>query len=208
MFAIVCLFYCNCWVFWGSSSTLFSNIFKAIQIPWTTKKTSPISIESLSGTEDVTVIKKIRGDPEAFRREIEFLCQTRASYGKSGFLQIVGNHRTGGRKGRLTWYHPGPWKNDCSCLGALIRPTRACDWSTLPVFRRVIKGYLQSIGYWLAKEKSWDHDMWLLVGFKQILCTAKNKWFGMVPMDSGPAVNHCPLRPIALAPGNFWILSP
>ena len=51
------------------------------------------------------MIKKIRGDPEAFRKEIEFLCQTRASYGKSGFLQIVGNHR------------------------------------------RVIKGYLQSIGY-------------------------------------------------------------
>eukprot|EP00438_Fugacium_kawagutii_P007655 Skav232203 [mRNA] locus=scaffold2626:41199:41687:- [translate_table: standard] len=44
-------------------------------------------------SEDVTVIKKLVGDPEALKREIEFLCQTRASYGKSGFLQVVGNHR-------------------------------------------------------------------------------------------------------------------
>ena len=69
----------------------------------------PRSHQPPTGNEDVTVIKKIRGDPEAFRKEIEFLCQTRASYGKSGFLQIVGNHR------------------------------------------RVIKGYLQSIGYWSAE---------------------------------------------------------
>ncbi|CAJ1360878.1 unnamed protein product [Effrenium voratum] len=44
-------------------------------------------------TEDVTVVKKVRGDREALKREIEFLCGTRASYGKSGFLEVVGNHR-------------------------------------------------------------------------------------------------------------------
>lgn len=44
-------------------------------------------------TEDVTVVKKLRGDQEALKREIEFLCRTRASYGRSGFLQVVGNHR-------------------------------------------------------------------------------------------------------------------
>eukprot|EP00434_Breviolum_minutum_P012297 symbB.v1.2.010838.t1/scaffold683.1/size173061/11 len=62
-------------------------------------------IKRLNRTQDVTVVKKLRGDPDAFKREIEFLCQARARYGKSGFLQIVGNHK------------------------------------------RVIKGYLRSIGY-------------------------------------------------------------
>ena len=36
---------------------------------------------------------KFGGTPQALKRELEFLCRTKVSYGKSGFLQIVGNHR-------------------------------------------------------------------------------------------------------------------
>mmetsp|Transcript_16680 Transcript_16680/g.29188 ORF Transcript_16680/g.29188 Transcript_16680/m.29188 type:complete len:137 (-) Transcript_16680:27-437(-) len=44
-------------------------------------------------TEDITVIKKLRGDQEALRKELEYLCRTRVTYSKSGYLQLVGNHR-------------------------------------------------------------------------------------------------------------------
>eukprot|EP00929_Paragymnodinium_shiwhaense_P114103 TRINITY_DN82417_c0_g1_i1.p1 TRINITY_DN82417_c0_g1~~TRINITY_DN82417_c0_g1_i1.p1 ORF type:complete len:247 (-),score=41.66 TRINITY_DN82417_c0_g1_i1:77-817(-) len=43
--------------------------------------------------EAVTVIRKVRGDEESFRKELEFLCRARVSFGKSGFLEVPGNHR-------------------------------------------------------------------------------------------------------------------
>lgn len=55
--------------------------------------------------EVVTVIRKVKGNEEQLRKELEFLCRCRVSVGKSGFLEVPGQHR------------------------------------------RVIKAYLQSIGY-------------------------------------------------------------
>ena len=62
-------------------------------------------VKQKNRTEDVTVVRKLRGDSEALKKELEplgassaqrhsaleprFLCQTRASYGKSGYLQLV-----------------------------------------------------------------------------------------------------------------------
>ena len=104
--------------------TLFPSFFWSLGsvCPFTVHRTAsdnlPVYvIKRLNRTQDVTVVKKLRGDPDAFKREIEFLCQARASYGKSGFLQIVGNHK------------------------------------------RVIKGYLRSIGYW---KKWWRQKIWRL----------------------------------------------
>ena len=80
--------------------TLFPSFFWSLGsvCPFTVHRTAsdnlPVYvIKRLNRTQDVTVVKKLRGDPDAFKREIEFLCQARASYGKSGFLQIVGNHK-------------------------------------------------------------------------------------------------------------------
>eukprot|EP00746_Dinoflagellata_sp_MGD_P045117 gnl/MRDRNA2_/MRDRNA2_210538_c0_seq1.p1 gnl/MRDRNA2_/MRDRNA2_210538_c0~~gnl/MRDRNA2_/MRDRNA2_210538_c0_seq1.p1 ORF type:complete len:192 (+),score=7.13 gnl/MRDRNA2_/MRDRNA2_210538_c0_seq1:76-651(+) len=41
----------------------------------------------------VTVVRKVKGDQEEFRKELEFLCRCRITVGKSGFLEIPGNHR-------------------------------------------------------------------------------------------------------------------
>eukprot|EP00747_Dinoflagellata_sp_TGD_P168653 gnl/TRDRNA2_/TRDRNA2_195576_c0_seq1.p1 gnl/TRDRNA2_/TRDRNA2_195576_c0~~gnl/TRDRNA2_/TRDRNA2_195576_c0_seq1.p1 ORF type:complete len:168 (+),score=17.64 gnl/TRDRNA2_/TRDRNA2_195576_c0_seq1:56-559(+) len=41
----------------------------------------------------VTVVRKVRGNEEEFRRELEYLCRCRVSIGKSGYLEIPGNHR-------------------------------------------------------------------------------------------------------------------
>merc|ERR1719282_1488387 len=43
--------------------------------------------------EAVTVIRKLRGDSEALRKELQYLCQCPVIYGKNGFLEMVGNHR-------------------------------------------------------------------------------------------------------------------
>ncbi|CAE7880608.1 img2 [Symbiodinium microadriaticum] len=66
--------------------------------PFTVRRTSsdnlPVYVvKRKNRSEDVTIIRKVRGDPQALKRELEFLCRTKVSYGKSGFLQIVGNHR-------------------------------------------------------------------------------------------------------------------
>mmetsp|Transcript_139974 Transcript_139974/g.390216 ORF Transcript_139974/g.390216 Transcript_139974/m.390216 type:complete len:160 (-) Transcript_139974:381-860(-) len=44
-------------------------------------------------TEAVTVIRKVRGNVDELRKELECLCQCRFAYGKNGFLEAVGNHR-------------------------------------------------------------------------------------------------------------------
>ncbi|CAE7815140.1 img2 [Symbiodinium sp. CCMP2592] len=66
--------------------------------PFTVRRTSsdnlPVYVvKRKNRSEDVTIVRKVRGDPEALKRELEFLCRTKVSYGKSGFLQLVGNHR-------------------------------------------------------------------------------------------------------------------
>mmetsp|Transcript_134705 Transcript_134705/g.190455 ORF Transcript_134705/g.190455 Transcript_134705/m.190455 type:complete len:128 (+) Transcript_134705:62-445(+) len=66
--------------------------------PFTVRRTSsdnlPVYVvKRKNRSEDVTIVRKVRGDPEALKRELEFLCRTKVSFGKSGFLQLVGNHR-------------------------------------------------------------------------------------------------------------------
>mmetsp|Transcript_48396 Transcript_48396/g.128166 ORF Transcript_48396/g.128166 Transcript_48396/m.128166 type:complete len:164 (-) Transcript_48396:371-862(-) len=41
----------------------------------------------------VTVIRKVKGNKEAFIRELEFLCRCKVKIGKSGFLELPGNRR-------------------------------------------------------------------------------------------------------------------
>eukprot|EP00927_Polykrikos_kofoidii_P075757 TRINITY_DN7220_c0_g1_i1.p1 TRINITY_DN7220_c0_g1~~TRINITY_DN7220_c0_g1_i1.p1 ORF type:complete len:185 (+),score=23.84 TRINITY_DN7220_c0_g1_i1:76-630(+) len=47
----------------------------------------------LNRNHDVTVIRKMKGDAEEFRRELEFICRCRVTVGKSGFFEVPGNHR-------------------------------------------------------------------------------------------------------------------
>jgi len=44
-------------------------------------------------TEQITVIRKVRGSAEDLRRELAYLCRAPVSYNSSGCLQVVGNHR-------------------------------------------------------------------------------------------------------------------
>mmetsp|Transcript_56507 Transcript_56507/g.104632 ORF Transcript_56507/g.104632 Transcript_56507/m.104632 type:complete len:163 (-) Transcript_56507:117-605(-) len=46
----------------------------------------------LNGNMVMTVIRKVRGDDAALKKELEVLCQKKVHVGRSGYLEIMGNH--------------------------------------------------------------------------------------------------------------------
>mmetsp|Transcript_10113 Transcript_10113/g.22748 ORF Transcript_10113/g.22748 Transcript_10113/m.22748 type:complete len:167 (+) Transcript_10113:118-618(+) len=47
----------------------------------------------LNGNTMLTLVRKVGGDDEALRRELEVLCQKKVHVGRSGYLEINGNHK-------------------------------------------------------------------------------------------------------------------
>mmetsp|Transcript_60454 Transcript_60454/g.136070 ORF Transcript_60454/g.136070 Transcript_60454/m.136070 type:complete len:167 (-) Transcript_60454:24-524(-) len=46
----------------------------------------------LNGNVAMTVIRKVRGNDKVLRKELEVLCQKKVHVGRSGYLEIMGNH--------------------------------------------------------------------------------------------------------------------
>merc|ERR1712129_587054 len=44
-------------------------------------------------SEQLTVVRKVRGNPEELRKELQYLCRCPAKFNANGFIELVGNHR-------------------------------------------------------------------------------------------------------------------